>query len=338
MKSAVRLLPVLYSAILFLLIRVANDVSRSSSYFASHSLLFVAVELVCVAAAGYLSFAGSRRWASRSMSAGTHPVVEYGVIVVATVMACAAIMGISHLGQPLGEFARDLAVPVVVATLMQLCLYIFIKWTMVSGRLQRQRLLNQRIRARRLSLELEALRAQFHPHFLFNMLNTVYFAISPDNTVARDAVADLAGLMRSQLHGSTDSVPLSGEAEVIRSYVGLSRLRLSDDAEVRLDIGIMPQDAMVKPFMLLPLVENAFKHCGYPPRIDISLVCKDGWLTLSVANNLSTTPADGSHGIGLSALRRRLELIYPSRHSFDISFTPTQCLTTLSIPVSQTAV
>ncbi|UPL48555.1 sensor histidine kinase [Hymenobacter sublimis] len=191
--------------------------------------------------------------------------------------------------------------------------------------------------------ELAMLKTQINPHFLFNTLNNIYSLTSRKSDKAPEAVLRLAEIMRYLLYeSSTDTVPLSRELAHLRSFLDLQRLRLPASAQdaIQLEVtGTSPDCAHpIAPLLLMPLVENAFKHgdlTARPVAVHISLVlASDGLVRFSVLNHVA--PADAERelpkqpgGVGLVNLRRRLELLYPGRYVLDVQTPPGQHLVTL---------
>ncbi|SDX80413.1 sensor histidine kinase [Hymenobacter psychrophilus] len=191
--------------------------------------------------------------------------------------------------------------------------------------------------------ELAMLKTQINPHFLFNTLNNIYSLTSRKSDKAPEAVLRLAEIMRYLLYeSSTDTVPLSRELDHLRSFLDLQRLRLpaaAQEAVVLAVEGTNPDCAHpIAPLLLLPLVENAFKHgdlTARPVAVHIALhLAADGLLRFSVLNYVA--PADAERplprqpgGVGLANLRRRLELLYPHRYTLDVQTTPEQHRVTL---------
>lgn len=175
----------------------------------------------------------------------------------------------------------------------------------------------------RAEAELQNLKSQLNPHFLFNTLNNIYslIAISPER--AQEVVHDLSRLLRYVLYESSEPfVPLEKDLDFIRNYVELMRIRLPEHVELRTYIEEVPGSASIAPLLFISPIENAFKHGvsnNKPSFIGIDIRMKDGRVVCSIRN--SYFPKDAGHdksgsGIGLLNLQRRLELIYPSRHIF----------------------
>jgi two-component system LytT family sensor kinase len=187
-----------------------------------------------------------------------------------------------------------------------------------------QQSLIQRITVEKLNAEVNFLRAQVNPHFLFNILNNLYALTLKKSELAPDVVLKLSAMMEYMLYDSNDDhVPLDKELSYLQSYIDLERLRFSGEADISLEVNTVPRNQKIAPLLLLPLVENAFKH-------GLSKQTENGWLKVVI--NLerhmlgivveNSKPLTASHatkgGIGLSNLRKRLELLYPKRHELEL--------------------
>lgn len=182
--------------------------------------------------------------------------------------------------------------------------------------------------------ELKFLRAQYHPHFLFNALNTVYFQMDEDVPAAKHSLEQLSALLRYQLYDQQQPVPVAQELQYLRSYLELQRVRSSE--KLRLTVRLAPQlDAQrLYPLLLLPLLENAFKYVGGAYEIDVRAVLAADDLVFDVRNSVSlAVAAPAPDGIGLANLRRRLHLLYPQRHALHTAFEPPYFTARLTVPL-----
>lgn len=186
--------------------------------------------------------------------------------------------------------------------------------------LQRQRM--RQLEVEKLTTELEYLKAQINPHFLFNSLNTIFFQIEKENATARDTVSKFADMLRYQLYECRgDWASLERELAYLRNFVDLQRLRKDQRYRIEFEAQGNFTDVPIAPLLLMPLVENAFKHVSHFPddnRILIRLVREQKGLRIEVSNTYEDRPAAPVGGIGLVNLARRLELQYPGRHTLDI--------------------
>ncbi len=176
--------------------------------------------------------------------------------------------------------------------------------------------------------ELALLRSQIKPHFLFNTLNNIYSLVYTKSDEAPEAVVKLSAIMRYMLYDATaDVVPLEKEIEYLKSFIALENIRLRQKDFVELTVSGSSESRTIAPMILIPFVENAFKHgckkCENPG-IRINLFMDQQWIQFEVINYLNrseTINKDQVGGIGLQNIRRRLELLYPGRHKLEISQT-----------------
>jgi LytS/YehU family sensor histidine kinase len=173
--------------------------------------------------------------------------------------------------------------------------------------------------------ELNFLKSQINPHFLFNSLNTIYFLIDKQNTGARTTLLQMADLLRYQLYEcNSHTIEIEKEVNYLQDYVRLQELRKDNQYEVGIEVGEQVKGFRITPLLLIPFVENAFKHISHYSHeknfIRVNLQRQNGTLTFIVENSKddqqrSTEPRGG---IGLTNVKRRLELLYPGKHSLEI--------------------
>lgn len=172
---------------------------------------------------------------------------------------------------------------------------------------------------------MDFLRSQINPHFLFNALNTIYgTAIQEGAERTSSAVEKLGEMMRFMLHENMqEKIGLSREIEYLNNYISLQRLRTEGNAAFQIETHIDQTDTLLQiaPMLLIPFVENAFKH-GISFReashIKITLEVKDDVLYFDVYNSkhpkTENDPEKDSGGIGLNNVKQRLQLLYPDKH------------------------
>lgn len=183
--------------------------------------------------------------------------------------------------------------------------------------------------------ELVALTNQVNPHFLFNSLTVLYSLSLQSAAETSKAIIKLSDILRYVIYESTKpSVSISAEAEMIRSYIDLQRYRIHQSVSVRFQETI-ESDIPIAPMLLLPLVENAFKHGvqGSPGDfIEIFLQVNRHDLRFSVRNNNSNTAEKKeTSGIGIKNLEERLKLIYPEQFAFSVTENEEEFLVDLKI-------
>lgn len=175
-----------------------------------------------------------------------------------------------------------------------------------------------------LQTELKFLRAQYHPHFLFNALNTIYFQVDDDVAGAKQSIELLSELLRYQLYDRQHEVSIKQELDYLQNYILLQKVRASKKMVLTVDFDEELTEQQIYPLLFLPLVENAFKYVGGKYHIDITAESIADGVLLRVKNDLpehiQSNPE--SSGIGIENLNRRLELLYPNCHKLTLNKQP----------------
>lgn len=194
----------------------------------------------------------------------------------------------------------------------------------LSKRWYQQQLLLHRVQNEKLQAELQYLKAQLNPHFLFNCINTIYFQIDKSNADARASLEKFAELLRYQLYEcNEDWIPIEKETSYLESYVDLQRLRKNSNNRISFETDGTVKNFSIPPLLLLPLVENAFKHLSTNSNsensIELRMKRNNGCFIFNVINSINP----GIHksngiGIGLKNTRRRLDLLYENKYKLDI--------------------
>jgi len=194
---------------------------------------------------------------------------------------------------------------------------------MIRTRQIRQQLKDEK--ARSTEAELAWLKSQINPHFLFNTLNNISSLTQIDANAAQDAIAQLSDLLRYAMYETNKkTVPIAGEVDFMRNYIALMKLRCNEKTEVDAQFSIANDQQEIAPLLFISLIENAFKHgvsSNRPSRIAICLEQTDDRLVFTCDNtNYPKDDADRSgSGIGLENTRRRLELMYHDRYTWEQS-------------------
>jgi len=179
-------------------------------------------------------------------------------------------------------------------------------------------------KAERLAAELKFLRSQVSPHFLFNMMTNMVSLARKKSGLLEPSLIKLSDMLRYMLYETEDEKStISKEIQYLENYIELQQLRFGDYVLVETKIESKQNDCAVEPMLLIPFVENAFKHgigLVTDPFISIELKVKNNHLDFKVTNNYSkgAQSKDKSSGIGLMNVRNRLELLYPGRYKLDI--------------------
>ena len=173
--------------------------------------------------------------------------------------------------------------------------------------------------------ELDFLRSQFNPHFMFNSINSIYGQIDKTNPLARHMLLTFSEILRYQLYEcNADSISIDKEVHYIRNYVALQQIRKEEDLIVDLRVGKEVTGFAIAPLLFIAFIENAFKYVSNfeekENKVEITLERQQDWLWFRTWNTKerNVSPADPHNGIGIANVKRRLELLYPGRHDLQL--------------------
>jgi len=177
--------------------------------------------------------------------------------------------------------------------------------------------------------ELQLLKAQVHPHFLFNTLNNIYFFTLTNSAQAPVMIKKLSGLLNYILNECDQPlVPLEKEIKMIQDYMALEKIRYAEQMQMTIDIEDNYTGKMIAPLLLIPFVENCFKHGASKmitePWVKLTIYIENNKLHFTIRNSkpLSIEPVTAKGNIGLKNVRKRLELLYPGTHELNIVSEP----------------
>jgi sensor histidine kinase YesM len=194
----------------------------------------------------------------------------------------------------------------------------------------------------RLTAELNFLKAQINPHFLFNTLNNLYYLAYTKSSNTPEVIAKLSQMMRYMIYESNHAqVSLSKEIEYMENYISLERLRLNDQIPITFQLEGDPAQYRIAPFIFITFLENAFKHgvSNNNPnawvKVSVRLVGKECIYEVENSKMPTAKPeAEEKSGIGLNNVTRRLELSYPERFELDVKDLPDRYVIKLNIILS----
>jgi two-component system LytT family sensor kinase len=202
------------------------------------------------------------------------------------------------------------------------CLKLFYHWAKENSKVQQ-------VEAEKVKAELDALRHQFHPHFLFNVLNSLYAKILEGSASSAELVLKISSLLRYSVYEFRDNlIELQTEVDYLKDYIDLQKVRFDDKLEVSFAVNGDIAGKKIQPFLIQPFVENSFKYSmndevnnGW---ITISLSAGEEWLTVKVENSKPVEITQKANTIknnsmaGLSNLKKRLKLLYPNENVLKI--------------------
>jgi two-component system LytT family sensor kinase len=194
------------------------------------------------------------------------------------------------------------------------------------------------LKSEKLEAELKFLKSQINPHFLFNSLNNIYTLTVINPKSAGDSLLKLSEMLRYLLYEcDADKVRLERELAYLQNYIDLFSLKDEDDLNIKFDVNDVNENIMIAPLLLIPFVENAFKHSQIEDLehgwINIILFGDTKQVYFEIKNSLPKTnfSKDEVGGIGLQNVKRQLELVYPEKHRLKIDKTETEFSVELTI-------
>lgn len=200
---------------------------------------------------------------------------------------------------------------------------------------------NERLEKEKLRAELELLKGQLHPHFMFNTLNSIYSMALRNSSQTAEAIHKLSNLMRYMMaECNQPAIALEQEIHIIKTYIELEKARMGDRLDHSLNIQGDLGGRTIAPLLLLPFVENSFKHGAHTTderawvSLDISLK-NDNQFVFKLINGKYAGPKPPGNGIGLSNVKKRLSLLYPKSHELRISEDDETFVVTLTLMLDE---
>jgi two-component system LytT family sensor kinase len=322
--------PALYGLLVYFTVRLLHD-TDIGQHFWERDFYINGVEIACSVLIGYLAIYifewlfryYDRHWAAQLSYRGV--VRELAILVGANLVLVNLIFVPMDIGLHFTQGMElmpwaDVADINMIPTLYAIVYYGIARssnWlkAYVVNKIQLEKLTNDQ-----LETELKFLKAQYHPHFLFNALNTIYFQMDEDVPGAKKSTELLSNLLRYQLYDQQLLVPVKQELEYLENYIELQKIRASSKMKLQVNFDKQLTDQQVYPLLMLPLVENAFKYVGGKYHLNINAKLIDNQVAFAVSNNVPDLLKSSTEfsGIGLENLRRRLHLLYPDRHLLNV--------------------
>jgi sensor histidine kinase YesM len=261
-------------------------------------------------------------------------LLEYLIILLVGIVVINPSIAIIHYITNEPPRLADFVIASVIFSMLLIIVYSIFRGRQLLNAYFDQKLQTERVKNIQIETELKFLKAQFHPHFLFNALNTIYFQIDEKNEKPRKTIEQLSELLRYQLYDINQSVCIIQELNFILTYIDLQKVRMKET--LQLDISFDPclKEQKIQALLLFPLIENAFKYVGGDYWIKIESLL-DGNKLLFEVKNAIPQQVDATNlkksGIGLESLKRRLELLYPGKHKLVLSKTSDSYIANLMI-------
>ena len=262
--------------------------------------------------------------------------------LISLVVACAAYIALQHLCRMwiIPDYHPRYIISPWVFNPMVFVLAVSIAYRLVADDMQSVQKHKEQERER-LQSELSLLRAQISPHFMFNVLNNMVALARKQSDQLEPSLIKLSSLMRYMLYeADEEKVSLEKEIEYLQSYIDLQQQRFGKKVQVTVDLHPADKAYTLEPMLLIPFVENAFKHgTGMieDAQIDIELKAEKNILQFTVRNKFNPASVeikDKTSGIGLTNVKRRLNLLYGKNHSLLITTNDNRFVVSLQIFLS----
>jgi two-component system, LytTR family, sensor kinase len=323
MKQFRYIFPLVYGLLIYTSLRLVNDIISGTQFWKRHWSIN-AIEIGTTIIISYI-FVRILNYFIKKFSRihGTRLTAKMVLREFFTVYFwCMLVINVT--GTPMAALTDDgLQLYDLVNINLIPMLYLLLYYAVARGNaslraVYEQQMQMEKLRNDKLDTELKFLKAQYHPHFLFNALNTIYFQMDDDVPAAKKSIEKFSELLRYQLYDQQHTVPVSQEIEHLENFVALQKMRSSEKLQLEMRIGPGLNGQQVYPLLFLPLVENAFKYAGN--HISIAADGNEKEIEFTVSNSVPPMAIPGkSGGIGLQNLRRRLELLYPGKHQLQIN-------------------
>ena len=189
----------------------------------------------------------------------------------------------------------------------------------------------EQVAKEKIKAELQLLKARIHPHFLFNSLNNIYSFALEASPKTPEMIQKLSGLLHYMLHECNQPrVQLVKELRMIQDYVALEKIRYGERLKMNVDIRCSAENKLIAPLLLIPFVENSFKHGTSKmlshPEVNLTITTDECILYFKLLNSrpneIEEISASGNHGLGLKNVKKRLQLLYPNLHELQIGEEP----------------
>jgi len=331
------LVPMLFAVVVLAGIRLVSDTPTGYKFW-ERPIAFNLIEFISAIILAYI-FQAIMYYFLRRSSKSTGKlnikklILEYLNILLVGIVVINPSLVIIHYFTNDPPGVDDFVIASVIFSLLLIIVYSIFRGNQILDAYVDQKIQNQKVKNMQIETELKFLKAQFHPHFLFNALNTIYFQIDETNETPRKTIEQLSELLRYQLYDVNQTVKIEQEVNFILTYIDLQKVRMKETLRLNIFFDPLLKDQMIHPLLLFPLVENAFKYVGGEYWIKIEARLEGNKLLFEVINAIPQMPIATlkKGGIGLDNLKRRLELLYPGKYKLLISKKPVSYSANLTI-------
>ncbi len=298
---------IVFAAFAFMLSKIYLQ-AKPDAQFGNHLLYVISLEVVMGLIFFYTTFFGIR-WARKSIS--RYLILAVGLLFLLLFFAYPAM-----------SFGIWEVLSSIIPHVIVIFLAVIFRRFSDSIRLEQEK---QALLLQNTQSELALLKMQVSPHFLFNTLNNIDYLVTFDTEKASGSIAKLGAILRYMIYDAeVEKIGLAKELKHIEDYIDLLRLRTSGDNYLQYRLTGRPEQLRIAPMLFLPLIENAYKHSSVKDGeniISIAISIEKSRLQFIISNEYDAyrKPTAIAGGLGLNIVKRRLELIYPEKHTFTIT-------------------
>ena len=333
-------LPALLGLLVYASIRVVSDVPFGKRFWERPLLLNIIEVSACIIISYGLKWLIKKmifRFNAKAIESLSGDIVAkelWQIFIVVLIFLNCTVTVLAAVTDD-GLSPADAVIINIIPMLFVLIYYLFARASYFWQSLAQKKLQLEQLNKQQMETELKFLKAQYHPHFLFNALNTVYFQMDEDVVAAKKTIETFSGLLRYQLYDPLQMVPVTKEIQYLNDFISLQKLRMSERIAWDIEIGDQWNEKCIHPLLLLPLVENACKYVSRPGNISIRIQPENSLLVCRIVNSTdkaAKAPVNEG-GIGIENLNRRLELLYPGEYLLKLDAQEDRFTALLQIPL-----
>jgi sensor histidine kinase YesM len=324
------------SLCVFIIVDIAYDeqIWKFGAFALKARLQAIGIAVVCFCLLSYIFRRTANSFINKSKDEKRANRKEYVfVFLVSFILLNIAHTFITFYITEMGFRWRETLLINVTGFILLFLYYTMVRNGILSKRFTEQSLQLEKVKTDRLETELKFLKSQYHPHFLFNALNTIYFQVDENNREAKQSIEQLSALLRYQLYNIEQEATMEQEINYLRSYIAFQQLRMSE--RLVLDLYFDPElkEQKIHSLLFQPLIENAFKYVRGEYRISLEMKLNGNQIQSEIKNSISRSQNTGNRkgGIGIENLKRRLNLLYPDKHHLEIKQTEDMFIVNLTL-------
>ena len=330
--------PLIFAVVVETGIRLVSDIPTGYKFW-ERPIMFNIIELGFAIVIAYIiqliMFYFLRRSSKRTGKLSMKALLsEYLTVLLLGIAVINPSLAITHYFTNDPPGMDDYIIASIISSFVIIIVYSIYRGNQILNAYVDQKLQTEKVKNIQTETELKFLKAQFHPHFLFNALNTIYFQIDEKNHIPQKTIEQLSELLRYQLYDVNHSVCIEQELNFISTYIDLQKVRMKESLQLDVFFDLQLKEQKIHALLLFPLIENAFKYVGGEYWINIEARFVENKLLFQVKNaipQIAVTMSLKKSGIGLENLRRRLELLYQGKHKLVLSKTSDSYLANLMI-------